>query len=247
MLPRVVAGIMVSMLWCRHVHSQEVRNISLKPELLSYALKNFYVLTVRDARVNTSNIGFALGGGPNGKNQQLNLANGVQESLTRFFNDHLRQDSSTSPMELRVTKFKVEPLGSSGLKAENILTIGLALYQDGVSLIEYTGGGNSKSTGDGTRSIEELIRGTIAIILEQLDNWWANNKSFYTAQKTKESFRVEVSIDEDSEDSNFVAYSLKPALDIRGFPGPTPNQGRCRGSYIQHAVAEICAYPNGEQ
>ena len=149
----------------------------------------------------------------------------MQEALTLFLHDHLRQDSSTSPMELRVTNFKVEPRGNSGLKAENALTIGLALYQNGINLIGYTGGGHSESTGDATKAIEELIRGTIANILEQLDGWWANNKSFYTAQNTKASFRVEVTIDDESEDSNFVAYAPGRPLTLDDFRGPPQTQG----------------------
>ena len=92
-------------------------------------------------------------------------------------------------------------------------------------LIEYTGGGNSTSTGDASKPIEELIRGSIAIILEQLDGWWASNKSFYTAQKTTPSFRVEVTLDDDNEDSNFIAYSLKRPLTLDDFLGQPHTQG----------------------
>jgi hypothetical protein len=225
MVLRVIAWIVVCVLWRSPGHSQEVRNIPLKPEMLSYAMKNFYILRVKDVRADTNNIGVALVGGQARKNLRLNLVNGVQDALTKFLHEHLQQDTNTSPMELRVTNFKVEPKGRSGLKAENALTIRLALFQDGINLIEYTGGGNSESTGDATKPIEELIRGTIANILEQLDAWWANNKSFYNAQKTKPGFRVEVSMDEESEDSNFVAYALNRPLTLDDFRGPPQTKG----------------------
>jgi len=204
--------------------AQDIKIIQLRNEKISSPLKNYYIKIVKDDRPDTTNIGSFKNGVLGKKNQPVNLENGARNSLTQFIHANVQQDTNASPMELHISQFKVEEKSASGLKAENELTITFAFYNDAGKLIEYTGGGFTQTTGDATKIIEELIRGTIDTLLHQFDDWWWKNKYLYVAQKTKPTIKVEVSL-ENEDDPNIISYSAKRPLTLDDFQGKPDESG----------------------
>jgi hypothetical protein len=210
--------------WNICVVGQDIKIIPLKNERISSPLKNYYIKTVKDDRVDTTNIGSCRNGILGKKNQMLNLENGARNALTAFIRNNVGQDSAANPVELHIYQLKVEEKNTSGLKAENELTITLAFYNDAGKLIEHTGGGFTQTTGDPTKLIEELIRGTIDTLLHQFDDWWAKNRALYLAQKTKPSIRVEVALEQE-DDPDIVSYSPNRPLTLDDFQGKPEESG----------------------
>jgi hypothetical protein len=198
---------------------QEIRNIRLKDEKISYALKTFHIANVIDDRQDTSRIGSVRTGLMASKTQTLNLEGGARAAFTNFLDHNVKQTDSSSPMILHITTLHVEETGKSGLKSSNELTMELALYHGDAKMVEFTGGGSAESTGDASKLVEELIRGSLAKILEQFDEWWSRNKPYYAGQKNKRTIQVEVVIDQDEEGHDFISYSPKRPLTLDDFQG----------------------------
>lgn len=218
MMKKSVA-LLVFVFWNFCLFSQDVKNIQLKNEKTAYPLKNYYIVRIKDDRADTSNIGAVKTGLLSKKNQLINLENGAGNAFAQFIRNNVHQDSSASPIVLHITKLNVQETGSSGLKTENELTIALAFYTDTIKLIEYTAGGSTQSTNDPTKLIEELIRGNLASLLYQFDEWWSANKKFYTTQKTKPTIKVEASIEEEPDNPDMISYSLSRPLTLDDFQG----------------------------
>jgi len=208
-----------TLIWACSLFGQEVKNIALKDGKIDSALKNCYVLRVTDDRPDTSYIGLISAGLFGSNSQRINLQNGARAEISRFIRQNMGQDSTANPIVLHISQLKVEETGRSGLAVENELTFGLAFYRDTTKLIEYTGGGTAKSSGDASKLIGELIRGNIASMLHQFDEWWLKNRSFYLAIMTKPSIRVEVTFDQQSDDPDIISYTRGIVLTFADFQG----------------------------
>ncbi len=208
------------------ISAQEVKYIPIKNEKILYALKNYHIVLVKDDRSDTTNIGAAKTGMFSKKKTLLNLENGMVNALTKFISNNIVQDTSTSPIELHIRKFEVVEKGSSGLKTENELTIVFGFYDGSQKLVENTGGGTTQSTGDPAKLFDELIRGTIETTFHQFDYWWSTNKQFYVAQKTKPAIKVEVSLENDTDDPDIISYSPKRPLTLDDFTGKPDDMSR---------------------
>jgi len=219
-MSRKKAGELSVFLFCSiSLFAQETKSIQLKNEKLSYSLKNYYINKLMDDRADTSNIGSARSSFLSSKDQPLNLENGVCRALTKFIRGNLEQDSAASPIDLHISQFMVENKGNTGLKTEHELTIGLAYYDGKRKLFENSGGGTTMTTGDPSKLIEELIRGSLTTLLHQFDEWWFNNKIYYEEAKTKPTIRVEVSLEQEQDDSTLISYSQKRPLALEDFRG----------------------------
>ncbi len=207
------------LLWAHCISGQEVKNIALKDEKIDTPLKNYYIRMVKDDRIDTSRSGTIRAGLFGNRIEQIHLQNGASAEIFRFIRQNAGQDSSTNPIVLHISVLKVEEIGRSGLTTENELTMALAFYIDTMKLVEYTGGGTAKSTGDPSKLIEELIRGNLASMLHQFDKWWLKNKTFYIAIQTKASIKVEVTLDQQSGDTNVISYARGKALTLSDFLG----------------------------
>jgi len=206
-------------LWATFLPAQEVKYIQLKNKKLQYPLKHYHIVLVKDERSDTTNIGSIQTGILNKKKVLLNLENGVRNSLDRFINENVVQDTSTSALELHISQFSVAEKNSKGLKKENELTISFSFFDGVQKLAENKGGGSTESIGDATKIIEELIRDNIESSLHQFDDWWFKNKATYTLQKTKPAVRVEVFMEDNAQDSDIVSYSPKRPLMLDDFQG----------------------------
>jgi hypothetical protein len=213
------AVFIVFALWVITLSAQDVKSIDLKNIKILYPLKNYHIALVKDDRSDTTNIGSIRTGMLSKKKTLLNLQNGVRNSFAHFINNNVVQDTSTSALELHISRLDVTEKSSSGLKTENELTISFAFFDGNQKLTESTGGGTTQSTGDASKLIEELIRGSLENTLHQFDDWWLKNKAAYTIQKTKPSIKVEVSMEENAQDSDIVSYSLKRPLTLDDFQG----------------------------
>jgi len=207
------------MLWVIVLQAQDIKYIELKNKKILYPLKHFHIVLVKDDRSDTTNIGSIRTGILSKKKVLLNLQNGAVNSLTRFINNNVDQDTSTSALELHISQLNVTEKSTSGLKTENELTVSFSFFDGSQKLAENTGGGTTQSTGDATKIIEELIRDNIESSLHQFDDWWFKNQASYTIQKTKPSIKVEVFMEENSQDSDIVSYSLKRPLTLDDFQG----------------------------
>jgi len=200
-------------------HAQDVKSIELQHEKMSRPLKYFFISSVTDDRTNTSDIGALRTGLLSTKIQKINLESGAKTALYGFINQNAGQDTSTSPIILHITQLNVKETGRAGLQAENELTIALAFYSDTSKLVEYTGGGTTKSTGDASKAIEELIRGNVETILYQFEDWWLNNRAFYLGLKRKPSIKVEVTLYQQTDDPEIIPYSRNRPLTLDDFKG----------------------------
>jgi hypothetical protein len=212
------------LLWACSLCGQEVKTIALKDEKIEYPLKNYYIRMVKDDRPDTSGSGSIRTGLFGGKSERIQLQDGASAEIFRFIRQNAGQDSSTNPIVLHISLLKVEETGRSGLTTENELSMGLTFYMDTVKLVEYTGGGTAKSTGDPSKLIEELIRGNIGSMLHQFDEWWLKNRSFYIAIQTKASVKVEVSFDQQTDDADVISYTRGKVLTLADFQGK-PDEG----------------------
>ncbi|MFI5156414.1 MAG: hypothetical protein ACHQEM_09520 [Chitinophagales bacterium] len=199
--------------------AQDKKIILLNNEKIADPLKNYHITVIKDDRADTNTIGSVRTGGISKKTQALNLENGVRRALSQFIRKNVQQDSSSTPIELHVSQFKVEDQGSSGMKAENELTIGLAFYYGHRKVFENAGGGTTRSTGDASKLFDELIRGSLDSLLHQFDEWWARNKSIYVSMETKPAILVEVTLDQDIDDPHAISYSPKRPLTFDDFQG----------------------------
>lgn len=206
-----------------HSSSQGVKTIRLKDEKISYQLKTFHIAAVVDDRKDTSQIGSVRTGLTASKLQALNLEGGARNEFSRFIRQNLVQNDSTSPLVLHITTLEVVEKGKSVLKSSNDLNMELAIYHDGKKMVEFAGGGSAESTGDASKLIEELIRGSLAKIMEQFDEWWSRNKAYYIGQKKERTIQVEVTIDQDEEGNDFLSYSPKRPLRLDDFQGQPNN------------------------
>jgi hypothetical protein len=200
-------------------HAQNVKNIELKDEKISRPLKYFFICSVKDDRTNTSDIGTLRTGLLSSKIQRINLENGANTAIYRFLSQNAGQDTSANPIIIHITQLKIEENGRAGLQSENELTIALAFYSDTSKLVEYTGGGTTKSTGDASKAVEELIRGNVETILYQFEEWWLNNRAYYLGLKIKPSVKVEVTLDPQTEDPDLIPYSPIRPLTLDDFLG----------------------------
>ncbi|PWT70672.1 MAG: hypothetical protein C5B59_19915 [Bacteroidetes bacterium] len=222
---KISGALLILILGSISLFAQDVKFISLKNEKISAPLKNYFIASVKDERADTSNIGSIKNGLLGKKNQTLNLQNGASSAMFQFIRNNVIQDTSASPIEMHITKFKVVANGTSGLKTENELTISLAFYHDTSKLFETTGGGITETTGDATKLIEELIRGSMQTMLQQFDEWWAKNKSYYLAIRTKPTIKVEVSLEQDLDNPDIISYSPKRPLTLDDFQGKPTESG----------------------
>jgi hypothetical protein len=213
-------------LWGISLSAQDIKYIELKNIKISSPLKNYHIVLVKDDRPDTSNIGSIRTGVFNKKMTPLNLQNGVRNSFTRFINNNVVQDTSTTALELHISRLSVTEKSSSGLKIENELTISFSFFDGSQKLVENTAGGTTQSTGDASKLIEELIRGNLENTLHQFDDWWLKNQAAYTIQKTKPAINVEVSLEENAQDSDIVAYSSKRPLTLDDFQGKPDDLSR---------------------
>jgi hypothetical protein len=223
MLSKQPVAIAALMILSIHTFSQGIKTIRLKDEKIQYQLKTFHIAAVIDDRKDTNQIGSVRTGLTASKLQPLNLEGGAKNEVSRFIRQNLAQNDSTSPLVLHITTLQVEETGKSGIKSSNQLNMELALYHDGKEMVEFEGGGSAESTGDASKLIEELIRGSIAKIVEQFDEWWSRNKAFYIGQKKERTIHVEVTIDQDEEGNDFLSYSPKRPLTLDDFQGQPNN------------------------
>ena len=228
-------------------YSQDIKTIRLKDEKISYAVKTFRISAVVDDRKDTSQIGSVRTGLMASKLQTLNLEGGAGSSILRYIRKNLTQNDSASPMVLHISTLLAEETGRAGMKSSNELTMELALYHDGKKMVEFSGGGSAESTGDASKLIEELIRGSLAKILEQFDEWWSRNKSFYLGQKKNRTIHVEVAMDQDEEGNDFISYSPKRPLtleDFKGHPDHVPTTAAVTSSLVSLKYSSFLTMDN---
>jgi len=231
---RRITTLLALILCFQFLSAQDKKNFQLKNEKISSPLKYYHIVSVKDDRADTSNIGAVKTGVLSKKNTQLNLENGPAKAIMQFINNNVTQDTSTTPIELHISKLEVTETATSGLKTENDLTIVFSFYDGTQKLTENSGGGTTQSTGDPTKLIDELIRGNIETYLHKFDEWWYQNRSFYTAQKTKPSIKVEVSMEDDPQDSDLISYSPKRPLTLDDFQGK-PDESK-RAAAVTYSV-----------
>jgi len=220
MTVRKTGTVVLLLLGTFFLHAQDIKNIPLKNEKSADPLKNCYISLVKDDRADTSDIGSIKITGLFGKKtQRLNLQNGARTAIAQYIHANVQQDTSAGPIVMHISQLKLQESGTSGLKVENELTMGLVFYLDTTKLIAYTGGGSTESMGDPAKLIEELIRGNIGSMLHQFDQWWATNKGFYAAIRTKPTIKVEVAFDPDSDNADIISYSRQRPLTLDDFRG----------------------------
>jgi hypothetical protein len=205
-----------------HLLAQDAtKYITLQKEKSPLRFTNFHITAVHDSRSDTSNIGIIHTGLTGKKSTVLKLNPSLPASLEQFIKTNYIQDTSTSPVELRISRLQIEHI-RNGLKSHTGVSMGMAFYTKGEKITDFNGDGYTEGPGDPAKFSEELIRKNLESGLEKFDIWWARNKNqFYANGGAPTSVTVEAAIVDTIDDSDMIVYSRHRPLKLEYFSGAT--------------------------
>lgn len=189
--------------------AQEARIIKLKPNKKLYTPHNYYITTVVDDREEKDNIGTMCAGIAN-KVVPINLEGGAAKAIETFINNSIQQNTQLDGLEMHITQLRIsEKNVSMGQQAD--LTYGVAFYQHGNKLVEYTGSGYIQTGFDASAYIEKLIKSNVERGLQDFDNW-------YTKSEGTAGVMVSVKI-VPATDKDAIYYNKNRKLTLNDFQG----------------------------
>ncbi len=189
--------------------------LTLADARFKYSPKDFFISSVVDDRPDTSNIGFVKTG-ISDKQTTLTLKNGASTSIRQFIGRNMKQNGNTTPVALHITILNVSEKRTNGMDKADI-EMGFAFYVGGEKAIELTSSAYVKSGIDATMHIEGMIREQTESALKQFGEWFTKNKSAVLAGP---SVFVEISIDNNPKDTDYIPYSSTRPLTYDDFRGP---------------------------
>ncbi len=198
--------------------TKKIKVIALTDTKFKYSPADYHISSVIDDRTDTTNIGLVKTGFSD-KQTALTLRNGTATSIRQFLAKNMRQNENTTPIELHITTLEVSEKRSDGMDKADI-DMGFAFYVGGDKAIELTSSAYVKSGLDATMHIEGMIRQQTESALKQFGEWFAKNKSIVLAGP---SVSVEVLIDNNPKDTDYIPYSSTRRLTYDDFRGP-PNK-----------------------
>lgn len=200
----------ILMLTCAlQLAAQEARIIKLKPNKKLYTPHNYYITTVVDDRDEKDNIGTMRAGLAN-KVVPINLEGGAAKAIETFLNNSIQQNTQLDGLEMHITQLRISEKNVD-MRQQADLTYGVAFYQNGNKLVEYTGSGYIQTGFDASAYIEKLIKSNIERGLQDFDKWYT--KSEGTAGVVA-SVKIVPAADKDA-----IYYSKNRKLSLKDFEG----------------------------
>src|SRR5450432_2664428 len=206
-------------------YAQGGKIIKFKHESFTYKPLLFCISSVKDDRADTTTIGSVRSGIFSRKMVSLDLQGGAATALDEFIKTYLVQDRHQTSFELHITQLEAAEQ-TGGLKAGSDLHISVAFYGGGKKIADYKGSYSMDGNIDATRYIEELIRRGLDNIFKQFDDWYRANKEQVQAIMSGPSFKIDVEINEESKDSDQLAFSLRRPLILDDFKGKPDDLSR---------------------
>jgi len=192
--------------------AQDARIIKLRPNKKLYRPHNYSIIHVTDDRDEKDNIGTMRAGMAN-KTVPINLDGGAAKAIETFINSSIEQDTNQDALEMHITQLRISEKNAGNLQQAD-LNYGVAFYQNGNKLVEYTGSGYIQTGFDASAYIEKLIKSNIERSLQDFDNWYS---------KTEGSAGVQVAVKiVPGNDRDAIYYNKNRQLTLRDFQG-TPD------------------------
>lgn len=154
--------------------AQEARIIKLKPNKKLYTPHNYYITTVVDDREEKDNIGTMRAGIAN-KVVHINLDGGAAKAIEAFINNSIQQNTQLDGLEMHITQLRISEKNVD-MRQQADLAYGVAFYQNGNKLIEYTGSGYVQTGFDASAYIEKLIKSNVERGMQDFDNWYTKSE-----------------------------------------------------------------------
>lgn len=189
---------------------QEVRTIKLKPKKQLYNPANYYIEAVFDDRNDTTNIGKMRAGILN-KPTFVNLENGAANAILNLLRSHTQDDNNRTRVQMHITRLEVVEQ-NVGMKQQAEVYIGVAFYEKGDKLIEYTGSANIQTGLDASAYISQLVINNIEHCLESFDKRIGE-------RKTVTEVIANVKIDGTSTDPELIPFNNNVTLTYGDFSG----------------------------
>lgn len=196
--------------------AQDARIIKLKPNKKLYRPHNYSIILVADDRDEKDNIGTMRAGIAN-KTVPINLDGGAAKAIETFINSSIEQDTNQDALEMHITQLRISEKNVGNLQQAD-LTYGVAFYQNGNKLVEYTGSGYIQTGFDASAYIEKLIKSNVERSLQDFDNWYS---------KTEGSAGVQVTVKiVPGNDRDAIYYNKNRQLTLRDFQGTSDDMSK---------------------
>lgn len=188
--------------------AQDARIIKLRPNKKLYKPHNYYITAIIDDRDGKNNIGTMRAGLTN-KTVSINLDGGAAKAIETFINNSIEQNIQLDALEMHITQLQVSEKNVGTLQQAD-LTYGVAFYQNGNKLIEYTGSGYIQTGFDASAYIEKLIKNNIERSLRDFDNWYTKTEGDAGVQST-------VRFSQSGDDKDLIYYNKNKKLQLSDF------------------------------
>jgi hypothetical protein len=190
--------------------AQGAKTIRLKPNKNLYKPRNYHVSKVVDDRTDTTSIG-TMRAGIAQKTVPLQIEGGVASAIYHFINNSIRQNVSADALEMHITQLNVSEKNAD-LRQQADVAFGVAFYQNGNKLIEYTGSSYAQTGFDASAYIEKLIKNSIERSLKDFDNWYTKAEGNAGVLATVNFMRV-------ADDKDLILYNKERKLSLNDFKG----------------------------
>ena len=203
---RIILSI-CSILLCFCTRAQDAV-IELNKDNTALKTTGFLITSVRDARKDTTNIGYVLSGK---KRVPLTLKNGAAATLLSFFNSNTLPDSASTPVELVILALEVKEQKKRGNVMAHIL-MKYAFSVEGEQRLALT---YEADVAGGKDALERTINKQTEKLNTQFSKWFAENKEKILA---KPSITVGVTVGlSSSKNKDLIFYNKRRKLTYGDF------------------------------
>jgi hypothetical protein len=203
--------------------------IELNKDNTTLKTTGFLITTVRDARKDTTNIGYTLSGR---KRVPLTLKNGASATLLSFFNSNTLPDSASTAVELVIQALEV----SERTKRGNVVAHILMKYAFAVAGEQQLALTYEADVPGGKEALERAINKQTEKLNTQFSKWFAENKEKILA---KPSITVGVTVGLSStKNKDLIFYNKRRKLTYNDFQHKPERRSRyaaetASGMYIE--------------
>ncbi len=186
--------------------------IQLKNEKANFKTGDFYIISVKDERKDTTTLGY-IRSSTTGKKTPVQFEGGITAALYNYFTNNIEQNPEGTPLELVIMDMKIT---EKKKKATIIATLGFRLR----------GGNNPKSilqtqsfeieTAATPDAIEKALRKQTERSTTQFDKWFTENQEKILAKPT---ITVSITVATSSSDKNIIMHTKRKKLTYSNFQG----------------------------
>lgn len=200
----------LSLVVCSGLFAQDIKEIKLKTRKAIYSPQGYYIIAVKDDRTDTTNIG-TMKAGLSGKRTAINLENGAASAISHLIKNNTTQNEQKPAIELHITQLEISET-MSGMKEQADLKLGIAFYDKGTKIIEYTGSAFVQAGFDASSYISQLIISNVERCLKEYEGHAGQMQNL-------KGVDVEVTFEEKTDDKDMIVYSKTTQLSFDDFKG----------------------------